>query len=325
MDSLGIEGIKRELSELVALKESINRKINKINDKSKDPKTYSAELSQVESRISHLEDSLNNGTYLENSELSSLMEEIKKCLEILNKIDDEVRAINCSDINEVNSSYTGYIRDNDVDSLIISNNNDETNQIGNQESFDNSKSHDIINSLADLSVDEKHEKVNNTSKKLKNRVSIFPELSTIALDISFNHRLQPQDSIGKHIHYTPRMIWHNPRSNFPSLPLKNFNSPSYFQQLSLDTLFFIFYFQQGTFQQLLATQELKKKKWRFHKKCFAWFYKRSESKVVTDETEVADFVYFDFEKDWCQKIKSDFTFEFAHFDQTSPILSKSNN
>ncbi|KAF7459099.1 NOT2 / NOT3 / NOT5 family protein [Cryptosporidium felis] len=156
------------------------------------------------------------------------------------------------------------------------------------------------------------------------RIEMFPFLSTDTLDFSFVNRPQIQDSIGRHIQYTPRMVWHNPRADFPSFPLYNFANPSYFDKLALDTLLFIFYFQQGTFQQFLAIQELKKKKWIFHKKCFAWFFKRSESKITTEDAEVADFIYFDFEKDWCQKMKNDFTFEFAHLDNSPIVLNKLN-
>lgn len=154
------------------------------------------------------------------------------------------------------------------------------------------------------------------------RVNIFQRLNTEILDNSFNNKLEVQDSIGKHVQYTPRMVWHNPRPDFPSSPLNKFTNPSFFDKLTLDTLFFIFYFQQGTFQQFLSIQELKKKKWQFHKKCFAWFYKRSDSKITTEDAEIADYVYFDFEKDWCQKVKNDFAFEFVHLDNAPIVINK---
>ncbi|KAH8582509.1 NOT2 NOT3 NOT5 family [Cryptosporidium sp. chipmunk genotype I] len=170
------------------------------------------------------------------------------------------------------------------------------------------------------------EKSIETADEYKNsigfRVDVFKHLNTDILDNSFNNKLEIQDSIGKHIQYTPRMIWHNPRSDFPSSPLEKFTNPSFFDKLALDTLLFIFYFQQGTFQQFLSIQELKRKKWQFHKKCFAWFYKRSDSKITTEDAEVADYIYFDFEKDWCQKIKNDFTFEYIHLDDTPLVFNK---
>lgn len=156
------------------------------------------------------------------------------------------------------------------------------------------------------------------------RMDVSKHLNTDILDNSFNNKLEIQDSIGRHIQYTPRMVWHNPRSDFPSRPLEKLTNTSFFDKLALDTLFFIFYFQQGTFQQFLSIQELKRKKWQFHKKCFAWFYKRSDSKITTEDAEVADYIYFDFEKDWCQKIKNDFAFEYIHLDDTPIVINKNN-
>ena len=51
------------------------------------------------------------------------------------------------------------------------------------------------------------------------------------------------------------------------------------EKLDIDTLFFIFYFQKGTFEEYMAAKELKKKTWRFHKKYLTWF-KRLEAPRV---------------------------------------------
>lgn len=174
-------------------------------------------------------------------------------------------------------------------------------------------------------VDESIDGTNEFKHSIGFRVNIFQRLNTDILDSSFKNKLDAQDSIGKHIQYTPRMVWHNPRHDFPSSPLNKFTNISLFDKLSLDTLFFIFYFQQGTFQQFMSIQELKKKKWLFHKKCFAWFYKRSDSKLITEDAEIADYIYFDFEKDWCQKVKNDFTFEFIHLDNAPVVINKDTN
>ena len=55
--------------------------------------------------------------------------------------------------------------------------------------------------------------------------------------------------------------------------------------LELHVLFFIFYHQQGTYQQYLAARELKKQSWRFHKKYMTWFQRHEEPKVTTEEYE----------------------------------------
>merc|ERR1712196_739642 len=83
---------------------------------------------------------------------------------------------------------------------------------------------------------------------------------------------------------------------------------------SILTLFFIFYYQQGTYQQYLAARELKKQSWRFHKKYMTWFQRHEEPKVTTDEYEQGTYVYFDFETGWCQRIKSEFTFEYSYLE-----------
>merc|ERR1711862_823362 len=49
---------------------------------------------------------------------------------------------------------------------------------------------------------------------------------------------------------------------------------NHFEKFTLDTLFFIFYFQANTFEQLLAAKELKKRSWKFHKKYLTWFKPR---------------------------------------------------
>lgn len=71
-------------------------------------------------------------------------------------------------------------------------------------------------------------------------------------------------------------------------------TPSYYPQVAAslldkemdaDTLFFIFYYQPGTYQQYVAARELKKQSWRFHKKYSTWFQRHEEPKTITDEYE----------------------------------------
>eukprot|EP00975_Prorocentrum_lima_P043744 9175186-Prorocentrum_lima.AAC.1 len=64
--------------------------------------------------------------------------------------------------------------------------------------------------------------------------------------------------------YTPRQAAHIPRE-FPTSSHLSIQKPAVFEKMSIDTLFFIFYHQQGTYAQYLAAQELKRKKWWFHK------------------------------------------------------------
>jgi CCR4-NOT transcription complex subunit 3 len=97
-----------------------------------------------------------------------------------------------------------------------------------------------------------------------------------------------------------------------------FDNPQVFDKLDMDTLFFIFYFQTGTFQQFLAARELKKQGWRFHKKYLTWFQRHEEPIDTGHLSERGTYVYFDYETGWCQRIKQDFTFEYFFLEDEVP-------
>ncbi|CAM9924375.1 unnamed protein product, partial [Discosporangium mesarthrocarpum] len=113
--------------------------------------------------------------------------------------------------------------------------------------------------------------------------------------------------------YVPRNPYRVP-SAFPQQPMANLESPQLFNKLNTDTLFLIFYYQQGTYQQFLAARELKRQSWRYHKKYMTWFQRHEEPKVSTSEYEQGTYVYFDYETGWCQRIKSDFRFEYSYLE-----------
>lgn len=83
----------------------------------------------------------------------------------------------------------------------------------------------------------------------------------------------------------------------------------FFQRLSTETLFFIFYYMEGTKAQYLAAKALKKQSWRFHTKYMMWFQRHEEPKAITDEYEQGTYIYFDYEN-WGQRKKENFTFEY---------------
>lgn len=99
-------------------------------------------------------------------------------------------------------------------------------------------------------------------------------------------------------------------SYYPQSQLPLFEAPPAFQKFDTDTLFFIFYYQQGTYQQYLASKELKKQSWRYHKKYLTWFQRHEEPKEITNDYEQGTYVYFDYETGWCQRKKTEFTFEY---------------
>ena len=120
---------------------------------------------------------------------------------------------------------------------------------------------------------------------------------------SYQHKQQPQDagtmSPANGVPLQRRAV------QFPTLPMEV--RPEMYGKLEEDTLFFIFYYQQGTKEQLLAAKELKRRDWVFHMKHRSWFQHYEVPKVATAEKEEGAFVYFDFESGWCKKIKKEFT------------------
>lgn len=100
---------------------------------------------------------------------------------------------------------------------------------------------------------------------------------------------------------------------YPHNPPPNGDTLEYYLRLSPETLFFIFYYMEGTKAQLLAAKALKKLSWRFHTKYLTWFQRHEEPKQITDDFEQGTYVYFDFEK-WSQRKKEAFTFEYRYLE-----------
>lgn len=96
-------------------------------------------------------------------------------------------------------------------------------------------------------------------------------------------------------------------------PPTHFDSFEFFQRLSIETLFFIFYYMEGTKAQFMAAKALKKLSWRFHTKYMMWFQRLEEPKAITDDYEMGTYIYFDFEK-WSQRKKEGFTFEYRYLE-----------
>jgi CCR4-NOT transcription complex subunit 3 len=140
----------------------------------------------------------------------------------------------------------------------------------------------------------------------------FYTLSLLESSLSLSHFPHPADT-DRPKPYTPRNPYRTP-PYFPSSPPPLFDEPQLFEKLSVDTLFFIFYFQQGTPHQYLAARELKKQSWRYHKNFLTWFQRHDDPKLTSDEYEQGTYVYFDYESGWCQRIKADFTFEYRHLE-----------
>ncbi|KAG7286379.1 hypothetical protein NEMBOFW57_008688 [Staphylotrichum longicolle] len=63
-------------------------------------------------------------------------------------------------------------------------------------------------------------------------------------------------------------------------PLSIFDDPLY-TRIDPDTLFYVFYYKQGTYQYL-AARALKDQSWRFHKQYQTWFQRHEEPKSITE-------------------------------------------
>ena len=88
-----------------------------------------------------------------------------------------------------------------------------------------------------------------------------------------------------HLILTARYISHVFIFPAQSDPLQSMCDLISFQRLSTETLFFIFYYMEGTKAQYLAAKALKKQSWRFHTKYMMWFQRHEEPKVINDEFE----------------------------------------
>ncbi|CAD5122859.1 DgyrCDS11261 [Dimorphilus gyrociliatus] len=128
---------------------------------------------------------------------------------------------------------------------------------------------------------------------------------------AFNHVPQPSDSERLRL-YMPRNPYQTAQ-HFPQVPPPHSDTVEFFQRLSTETLFYIFYYMEGTKAQYMAAKALKKQSWRFHTKYMMWFQRHEEPKTITDEYEQGTYIFFDYEK-WGQRKKEGFTFEYRYLE-----------
>jgi len=99
-------------------------------------------------------------------------------------------------------------------------------------------------------------------------------------------------------HYKPQQPYAYTPSHYPQEPLGIFDDPRLYSRIDTDTLFFSFYYRQGTYQQYLAAKALKSQSWRFHKQYQTWFQRHEEPKNITEEYEQGTYRFFDYESTW---------------------------
>ncbi|KAL8419015.1 hypothetical protein RB594_002286 [Gaeumannomyces avenae] len=103
-------------------------------------------------------------------------------------------------------------------------------------------------------------------------------------------------------------------SEYPQEPLPIFADVCLYNRLDTDTLFYIFYYKQGTYQQFLAAKALKEQSWRFHKQYQTWFQRHEEPKNITEEFEQGTYRFFDYESTWMNRRKADFKFAYKYLE-----------
>ena len=98
-------------------------------------------------------------------------------------------------------------------------------------------------------------------------------------------------------HYRPQTKYNTPRY-YPQEPFMMIDDPSLYSKIDTDTLFYIFYYRQNTYQQYMAAKSLKSQSWRFHKQYQTWFQRHEEPKTITEEFEQGTYRFFDYESTW---------------------------
>lgn len=103
-------------------------------------------------------------------------------------------------------------------------------------------------------------------------------------------------------HHQPESWW-DTSVTWPKDSLMLIDNPALYSsaagKVENDTLFYAFYYKQGTYQQYLAAKALKDQAWRFHKQYQTWFQRHEEPKAITDEYEQGTYRFFDYESTWC--------------------------
>ena len=131
----------------------------------------------------------------------------------------------------------------------------------------------------------------------KSRVSSADSLSVQRL-LAASHTSRPDYlDAEKPRHYRPETK-HNTPPYYPQEPFPNIDDPSLYGKIDTDTLFYLFYYRQNTYQQYLAAKSLKSQSWRFHKQYQTWFQRHEEPKTITEEYEQGTYRFFDYESTW---------------------------
>ncbi|UXI14395.1 CCR4-NOT transcription complex subunit 3 [Sarcoptes scabiei] len=159
---------------------------------------------------------------------------------------------------------------------------------------------------------------NQSNQSMTNKNIVLPKqlyLHLQLLESAFRHPIIPLDSyrLKPLMRLFPQITSPFSMSSYPNQTLSQFENVDFYQRLTPETLFFIFYYMEGTKAQYMAAKALKNKSWRFHTRFMMWFQRLEEPKVITDDYEQGTYIYFDFEK-WAQRKKDNFMFEYRYLE-----------
>ncbi|KAJ9472357.1 General negative regulator of transcription subunit 3 [Diplonema papillatum] len=136
---------------------------------------------------------------------------------------------------------------------------------------------------------------------------------------SCNNLPTPEDTRKRQPYIPPNP--YKTQSYYPQQPHPAFEQPDVFSKFKTDTLFFIFYYQQATYQQYMAAKELKKQSWRFHKKYLTWFQRAKPPDRVNEDYEQGTYMFFDFEDTWRETTKKEFSFQYCYLEDELPPVT----
>jgi CCR4-NOT transcription complex subunit 3 len=134
-------------------------------------------------------------------------------------------------------------------------------------------------------------------EETKKRATSDQPFDVSLLNASRLHAPKPSDA-AKPSHYAPQTPYPYTPSHYPTTPLPIFDDPRLYSRIDTDSLFYAFYYRQGTYQQYLAAKALKSQSWRFHKQYQTWFQRHEEPKNITEEFEQGTYRFFDYESTW---------------------------
>jgi CCR4-NOT transcription complex subunit 3 len=131
----------------------------------------------------------------------------------------------------------------------------------------------------------------------KSRVS-QPQNAAVQRLLAASHSTCPDASDAeKPRHFKPQTRYNTP-AHYPQEAPAVFDDPRLYSRIDTDTLFYVFYYRQNTYQQYLAAKALKSQSWRFHKQYQTWFQRHEEPKTITEEFEQGTYRFFDYESTW---------------------------